>query len=525
LFSVEEWQDLDASLGDDWKAIQVQYNSDLILTSWGVYVYKQETSMDDIKFRRPNCNSFPCMPSSCLVPKGSLEQKMKHFWENLDPRCYSSDILESEKGLDRWVSKNALLQGWMNAKADIMVETSSSVYGLSLKQDHEDYVDNESIKVLEMATEINIETLPKVIAESFPENIRFHSAIMERFALAGSEFMNGNKLSIKMVIVLEYSDRWGAIHRRFWGILEIKWGDPFYKPVLKRMCQITWEKLVSNEPEGSCILELKCQCLVNEETSSSSLEETSEEENNNPELEELMRMIEQDVMSLNRSYLKMKASIALANNEPISRNHLNEARLLKKWIVFGKWPMVPSLALIKTRPYGKIRVWDDPFRIMRKCLWFLVAVLVFLPVRCLSRLIRCLFSATIIGQIARLSFSNTLLLNLESLLEADLSKRLIISGRWTMFASAIVVLIGSRPLLKITPNGIKFFGLSFFLFVLIRCLFFVCLQFCSVTLTGMALRRFLLYFLLNYFESLKSIIRYIIVYLKTLLYYNFEIIF
>ncbi|RDX69846.1 hypothetical protein CR513_50985, partial [Mucuna pruriens] len=35
LFRDEEWQGLDASLGDDWKAIQVQYDSDLILSNWG----------------------------------------------------------------------------------------------------------------------------------------------------------------------------------------------------------------------------------------------------------------------------------------------------------------------------------------------------------------------------------------------------------------------------------------------------------------------------------------------------------
>jgi hypothetical protein len=49
-------------------------------------------------------------------------------------------------------------------------------------------------------------------------------------------------------------------------------------------------------------------------------------------------------------------------------------------------------------------------------------------------------------------------------------------------------------------------GLSLFLFVLIRCLFSVCLQLFSATLTGMALRRFLLHLLLNYFESFMSIL-------------------
>jgi hypothetical protein len=101
LFSDEEWQDLDANLGDDWKAIQVQYDSDLVLISWGVYVYKQETSMDDIQFIPPNRNSFSHMPSSCLVPKGSAEQQMKHMLESFNPRDMFHDYLplfESEEG-------------------------------------------------------------------------------------------------------------------------------------------------------------------------------------------------------------------------------------------------------------------------------------------------------------------------------------------------------------------------------------------------------------------------------------------
>ncbi|MCI10092.1 putative disease resistance protein (TIR-NBS-LRR class), partial [Trifolium medium] len=38
LFNDEEWQDLDASLGDEWKKIQVQFESQLIINHWGVYV-------------------------------------------------------------------------------------------------------------------------------------------------------------------------------------------------------------------------------------------------------------------------------------------------------------------------------------------------------------------------------------------------------------------------------------------------------------------------------------------------------
>ncbi|XLU28391.1 hypothetical protein S245_064457, partial [Arachis hypogaea] len=58
LFSDEEWHDLDAYIGDDWKAIHVVCESTLTLNHWGVYIYKGETNMDDIYFKHcPDLNS------------------------------------------------------------------------------------------------------------------------------------------------------------------------------------------------------------------------------------------------------------------------------------------------------------------------------------------------------------------------------------------------------------------------------------------------------------------------------------
>ena len=337
LFSDEEWRDLDANLGDDWKAIQVQYLSDLILTKWGVYAYKQETNMDDIQFTRPICNSFSYMPSSCLVPKGSPEQKMKHFLESYNPRGYLNEplpLLESEIG--KIGCLKVFFQTWRNAKAEVIVETYFSAYGVSLKQDHEDSADDEVINL----TEVIIESIPKVIAESFPENLSIFRGVCERYYRAGLELMKKKKLDIKLQIVLEYNDRRGSTIRRFWVITEIKLGHPFYKPVLKRIYQLDWEHVASNEPlgESDFILELKCQHPVNEETSRSSFEESWYEGNYNLELEELLRTIEQDVMSLNKSYGKMKASI-VRTSASISTNFLSEARILKRAIVTGGWRM------------------------------------------------------------------------------------------------------------------------------------------------------------------------------------------
>ena len=55
LFSDEEWERLHACVGHDngWKSVQVNCETDMILRQWGVYVYKEETSMDDIQFTCP----------------------------------------------------------------------------------------------------------------------------------------------------------------------------------------------------------------------------------------------------------------------------------------------------------------------------------------------------------------------------------------------------------------------------------------------------------------------------------------
>ena len=55
LFRYKEWERIHARFGHDngWKSVQVNCETDMILRQWGVYVYKQETSMDDIQFTCP----------------------------------------------------------------------------------------------------------------------------------------------------------------------------------------------------------------------------------------------------------------------------------------------------------------------------------------------------------------------------------------------------------------------------------------------------------------------------------------
>jgi len=362
LFSDEEWRDLDTSIGDEWKAVQVQYDSDLILTNWGVYVYKQETNMEDIQFIPPNHNSFSYMPSSCLVPKGYAEQQMKHVLESFNPRDMFHDympLFESEEGPVR--SLKVFLRSLRNAKAEVIEKTSLSAYGLSLKQDDEDSVE-DVILVLEMIKE----NLSEHFADLSPEDIQIAGGILERILRARVELMKENSLDISMPIILEYSDASGATNRRFWGIMEIKLGDPLYKPVLKRQNQISWG-LGTHEPRV-IIVELKCQPADTEEASSSSLEESLEEGNYNPELEELMRRIEQDAMSFNKSYGKMKASI-VQTDESISENYLLETLIFRRLWILGKLTMFGSVTKFKVTSYGKMRAEDEPFRRLKRFFW------------------------------------------------------------------------------------------------------------------------------------------------------------
>ncbi|CAJ1940541.1 unnamed protein product [Sphenostylis stenocarpa] len=394
LFSDGEWLGLDASLEDDWKAIQVQYESDLILSRWGVYVYEQETNMDDIQFRFPTPRSTRNhMPSSLLVPKVSPKQKMKHMLDSFDPRDLFNknlSLLESEEGPIR--SGKVLLRTWRNAKAEIREAASVSVYGASLKQEHEESVE-EVIQVLEMIKE----NVPKRFSDSNPEEMQFFGGFVERLLRARVELMKENGLDMGMPILLEYTEVGGSKCRRFWGVMELKVGDPFYKAVLRKYNQLSWEFSTSNEASRSgswlenlrvTIVLLECLGPAIEEASGFAYEESLEEGYYDPELEELMRRIEQDAMGFNKSYGKMKASI-VRTDESVSPKYLLETLIFRRLMILGKLSMFGSATKFKITPYGKIRVEDDPFRTLKTCFWSLILVLyvLFFIIICLFCLI------------------------------------------------------------------------------------------------------------------------------------------
>ncbi|GAU40397.1 hypothetical protein TSUD_265410 [Trifolium subterraneum] len=315
--------------------------------------------MDDIQFIPPNYISlfYMYMSSSCLAPKGSPEKHMKHVLECLNPR----DMFNEHFPKASTSSSKVLLRCLMNAKAEVIEKTSSSVYGASLKQDHEDSAE-DVIQILEMIKENFLEHF----VDSSPEDLQIASGIAERLLRARVELMEGNSMGIGMCIVLKYTDASGATNRRFWGTVGIKLGDPFYKPLFKRQNQLSWELGISDLWE--IVVELKCQPAGEEEASSSWLEESSEEVNYDRELEELLRMIEQDAMRFNKSYGKMKASI-VRTSERISESYQVETFIFLGLMIVGKLTMFGSAAKFKITPYGKMRVEDEPFRILRKCFW------------------------------------------------------------------------------------------------------------------------------------------------------------
>ncbi|GAU40398.1 hypothetical protein TSUD_265420 [Trifolium subterraneum] len=266
--------------------------------------------------------------------------------------------IESEES-SFW-SLNVLLRSLRNAKDELIEMTSSSVYGASVKQDHEDSVE-DVIQVSEMLKECYSEHF----TDSCPDNLQIACGVAERMLRARLELFKENCMDIGMPIILEYTDTLGATNRRFWGTMDIKLEDPFYKPVMKRLIQLSLDRSMADSRET--FLQLKCKPAGEEEASGALLEE-SLEGYYNPELEELMKMIEQNAMSFNKSYGKMKASI-VQTDDPFSENYQLESLILGRLMMLGKLTMFGSVTKFKITPYGKMRTEDGPFRFLRICLW------------------------------------------------------------------------------------------------------------------------------------------------------------
>jgi hypothetical protein len=389
LFSDEEWQNLDASLGDDWKTIEVQcvpnLKEDLILTTWGVHVYKQETSINNIRFVPSNLNeAFSNMRSPWLVLRRPYEQYMKHILNSFK----FTDMLNLNADVADIYSK-VNFRCLINTKAKITDEASSSLCGASLKQDHEDSA-ADVVQVLEMLKE----SVPKYIAEH--ECYQFEDRSLESLLTAYVELENN--LNIRMPIVLAYTgDILGTSHR-YWGNTDIKLGDPVFKSVLSRFNAFPFRVGTGIETPVT-VLVLKCHSEFEEEASSSSIEESLEEGYHDPEFEELMRRIEQDAMSLNKHYGKMKASIVQIDAPVFFGIYETEAYFFEPLMRnrFTRLMMFGSPFKIKITPYGMIRSEDESLPMVRTCLWllfFVLFVLIILSYNCTLRIL--LFSLRIL---------------------------------------------------------------------------------------------------------------------------------
>ncbi|KAK2379233.1 TMV resistance protein N [Trifolium repens] len=367
LFSDEEWQNLDASFGDDWKTIQVQcvpnLKQDLILTNWGVYVYKQETSINNIQFVPHDLiEPFSHMLSSWFVLHRSYELYMKHilnsfnFTDMLNLNADVADIFP--KVIFRWLT---------NTKAEITDEASSSLCGASLKQDHEDST-ADVVQVLEMLKE----NVPKHIAEH--ECYQLEDRSVESLLTAYVELEN--TLNIRMPIVLEYTSNILGTCHRYWGNTDIKLGDPCFKSVLSRFNDFPFRVGTTTETPVT-VLVLKCHPEFEEEASSSSIEESLEEGYHDPVFEEFMKRIEQDAMSFNKHYGKMKASIVQIDRLLFFGFYETEAFFFQTLLSyrFMRLAMFGSPFKVKFTPYGMIGSEYESLSVLRIQIWLLYVVL------------------------------------------------------------------------------------------------------------------------------------------------------
>lgn len=191
------------------------------------------------------------------------------------------------------------------------------------------------------------------------------------------------ELDIDMPIILEACHFGEAPTRRYWGKLEIQQEDPTYKAVLRKTSQLArrfW-RIQGKEMMNIVLLESLSQSESpsTEEASTSGHGEEEEEYYNDPVLDELMTRIEDDTMSLNKTYGILKASIVLCTSEElVSDIYLQETVMLRgqQNKVQGNTQLanielllaksgISGLGLrvmrsnFKRTPYGRLRVEDD----------------------------------------------------------------------------------------------------------------------------------------------------------------------
>lgn len=138
-------------------------------------------------------------------------------------------------------------------------------------------------------------------------------------------------------------DEVSAPRRRYWGSVELQDGDPLVWRSWNGK-ETFWERV------RNIVILLKCQnCSVEEASSSSNVEYLD------PEVEDLLRSIEKDTisMSLDESQGKLKAYI-VPEDVPISEKYMMETAIIKGQERLGRLG-----CNFKRTTYGKLRVEVD----------------------------------------------------------------------------------------------------------------------------------------------------------------------
>ena len=365
-FNDDEWQRLDACLGDEWKTIQVQFESPLIIDQWGVYVYKQKTNTDDIRFSFPSSTDCVPMPLPSLVPKTSPNQKMKHI-QSLDLVESFGQFLNTFRSEQCAMVAYELLRWCRNTRGG---PPSACVKGASLMQEHEEYVSNIS-QILEMLmrnvanhiSEIKVQSAGQLVVELLTSRAQHwkeksHELLHINMSMpiileecechrsTCSEVQFGSSPTVlqqKKTKVVRHREWREAPMRRYWGSLELEEGDPLVWTIWKG--KESMRLRVSN-----MVILLKCQHCSLVEASSSNNAAPLEEDFKDTAVQELLRKIENDTMRLNETQRMLKANI-VPMDVTVCDQYVMEMAIIRGQEILGRFG-----SNINKTPYGKLRM-------------------------------------------------------------------------------------------------------------------------------------------------------------------------
>jgi len=353
--AAEEKKGLDACR-DGWKTIQVQCESQLIINRWGVYVHKQKTNIDNIRFSCPYSTDDVPVPSSILVPKISLNHKIKHI-QRIDVVETFGHYLNTFR-LEQCASvANELLRWCRNTGGG---PPSACVGGeASLMQEQEEFLWNLAQiyeimgNVANHISEAKVQSTGQLVVELLTASAQhvkekghevFHINLSMPIILEECKrHLTVLNLNQKETIVGRQREWREAPSRCYWGSVELEEGDPLVWRIWKG-------KESMRERVSNIVILLKCQHCSLAEASSSNNVFSLEEDYKDPSVQELLEGIEKDVMRTSKSQGKLKAYI-VPMDVTVSDQYVMEMAIIRGQEILGRF----GSNFIKT-PYGKLRV-------------------------------------------------------------------------------------------------------------------------------------------------------------------------